>query len=407
MSHLLITGAGAAGLFAAGQALEAGHEVTLVEHMDAPGKKLAITGKGRCNLTNHCDEAEFLQNIRRNPRFLYSAIYSFPPANAMAWFEGIGLPLMEERGRRVFPQSERAQDVVDALVRSAQGARRVRGRAKALLVEDGAARGLLLEDGKKLAADAVLLATGGLSYPVTGSTGAGYAIAKAVGHTIVAPQPSLVAMVEAGDICKKLAGLSLRNVNLTLEEDGKPVFSQQGEMLFTHFGLSGPLTLSASAYLGDMAKHRYTVAIDLKPALSEEKLDARVQRDFAEFANRDAANCLDKLLPSSLRPVMLERWGVPPQRKVNQITRPERQRLCALVKRFEVPIALRGDLDHAVITAGGVDTRQVDPKTMQSKLLPGLYFAGEILDVDGYTGGYNLQIAWCTAYAVVRALNDT
>lgn len=404
MAHLLIAGAGAAGLFAAGQALSAGHQVTIVEHMSAPGKKLAITGKGRCNLTNACDEREFLSNIRRNPRFLYSANYAFPPAAAMAAFEDMGVPLMEERGRRVFPKSERAQDVVDALVRAAKGAKWVRGAASELLMEDSRAVGLHLADGTKFFADVVLLATGGVSYPATGSTGIGYEIARGAGHNIIAPQPSLVALVARGDDCKSMAGLSLRNVTLTLEEDGKSLFSEQGEMLFTHFGLSGPLTLSASAYLGDMEKHRYTAAIDLKPALAEEKLDARLQRDFLQFANRDAANALDKLLPASLRPVMLARWGVDPGRKVNQITKEERRRLLALVKHFAFDIADRGDLDHAVITAGGVDTKQVDPKTMESKLLPGLFFAGEILDVDGYTGGYNLQIAWATAHAAAHAL---
>ncbi len=407
MAELLIVGAGAAGLFAAGAALEAGHAVTLVEQMEKPGKKLAITGKGRCNLTNACDETEFLRNIRRNPRFLYSAIHALPPHAVMEWFEHkLGLPLAEERGRRVVPQSGRAQDVVDALARHAGRATMVRGEAKRLLLdEDGnTIRGLALADGRELAADAVLLATGGVSYPATGATGTGYGIARAVGHTIQPPRPSLVAMVEAGDTAKRAMGLSLRNVALALEEDGRRVFCEQGELLFTHFGLSGPLALSASAFLGEIDAHRYVSVIDLKPALPPEKLDARIQRDFTEFANRTAANCLDKLLPASLRPVVLDRWGVEPGRRVNQITKEERLRLAALLKRLEIPIADRGDLRHAVITAGGVDVREVDPKTMHSKKAPGLYFAGEILDVDGYTGGYNLQIAWCTAYAAVRGL---
>ncbi|NLW78876.1 MAG: NAD(P)/FAD-dependent oxidoreductase [Ruminococcaceae bacterium] len=405
MARLIIVGAGAAGLFAAGSALGAGHGVTLVEHMAAPGKKLAITGKGRCNLTNACEPAEFLKNVRSNPRFLTSAIHRLPPADVMRLFEGeLGLPLKTERGRRVFPQSDRAADVVDALLSRAAGAKMVRGQATRLLVEAGRAAGVQLADGRKLAADAVLVATGGLSYPVAGSTGLGYKLAQQAGHTIVPPVPSLVAMVERGNTAKQMAGLSLRNVGLRLYEDDKQVFAEQGEMLFTHFGLSGPMVLSASAFLGDMAKHRYRVAIDLKPALDEAKLDARLQRDFTEMAGRNVANCLDKLLPASMRPVMLAAWGAPPTQKVNQITRAQRQQLLGLLKAFPIEIAARGSLDHAVITAGGVDVKQVNPKTMESRLLPGLYFAGEVLDVDAYTGGYNLQIAWSTAHAAASAL---
>lgn len=405
MARLVIAGGGAAGLFCAGTALSLGHQVTLVEHMDACGKKLAITGKGRCNLTNACDEAEFLKNIRHNPRFLYSAIGAFPPSAAMDWFENrLGIPLKTERGRRVFPHSDDARDVVNALVRDAKDAELVRGRAAALLVENGRAAGLALEDGRKIPADAVLVATGGLSYPVTGSTGDGYKLAKQAGHTIVPAVPSLVALVEKGDTARRMTGLSLRNVQLRLLQDGKPVFCEQGEMLFSHFGVSGPLVLSASAYVGDLDKHSYEVSIDLKPALSEEKLDARLLRDFEEAAGRTAAHSLDRLLPQSMRPVMLERWGIDPQLRVNQITKAQRQALLALLKDFRLPVAGRGDLRHAVITAGGVDVRGVNPKTMESKLLPGLYFAGEVLDVDGYTGGYNLQIAWATAWAAAQAL---
>lgn len=405
--HLAVVGAGAAGLFAAGAALAAGHTVSLIEHMDAPGKKLAITGKGRCNLTCDCDVETFLKNIRTNPRFLYSAANALPPAAVMRFFEDeLKIPLKTERGRRVFPQSDDAKEVVAALVKRAKAAQQVRGRAVALLPQDGRCAGVKLEDGRKLAADAVLVATGGVSYPVTGSTGLGYQLARQAGHSIVPPVPSLVSLKAAspGD-CRKMAGLSLRNVRLTLLQSGKPVFSEQGEMLFTHFGLSGPLVLSASAYISSFEKHAYEVSIDLKPALDADKLDARLQRDFAELANRDAANSLDKLLPQSMRAVMLERWGVPPQQKVNQLTRAQRQRLAGLTKDFRIAIAAKGDLDHAVITSGGVAVKEVDPKTMESKRLPGLYFAGEVLDVDGYTGGFNLQIAWCTAFAAARSLD--
>ncbi|MDL2293551.1 NAD(P)/FAD-dependent oxidoreductase [Ruminococcaceae bacterium OttesenSCG-928-D13] len=412
MREIIVVGAGAAGLFAAGTLLEQGcKNVTLMEQMDAPGKKLAITGKGRCNLTNNCDLETFLKNIRTNPRFLYSAASALPPAAVMDLFEHkLGVPLKTERGRRVFPVSDAAGDIVQALVRRAKDAKMLRGKAVELLIEDGEgsprAAGVRLEDGRAIAADAVLVATGGVSYPVTGSTGIGYKLARQAGHTVVPPQPSLVSLVaKDAATCRRMAGLSLRNVGLTLLQDGKAVYNELGEMLFTHFGLSGPMVLSASAYIGDMAKHKYTVSIDLKPALDAEKLDARLQRDFAELANRDTANALDKLLPASLRPVMLERWGADPQRKANQITKAERRRLGELTKDFRIEIKNRGDLDHAVITSGGVAVKEVDPKTMQSKKLPGLYFAGEVLDVDGYTGGYNLQVAWCTAFAAAVAMS--
>lgn len=405
MADILIIGAGAAGLFAAGTALAAGHGVTVAEHMPAPGKKLLITGKGRCNVTNNCDEQEFLKNVRHNPRFLYSALYALPPSAVMDVFEHtLSVPLKTERGRRVFPQSDDARDVLAALLKYAEGAKMVKGSASALLIENGRCAGAVLEDGRKIKADAVVVATGGLSYPNTGSTGAGYALAKQAGHTIVPPVPSLVSMVEKGDTAKSMAGLSLRNVSLTLLQNSKPVFSEQGEMLFTHFGLSGPLVLSASAYLGDMAKNSYEASIDLKPALNAEKLDERILRDFAEMQNRQAAHALDKLLPQSMRPVMLQKWGVDPDMQINQITKQQRQTLLGLIKDLRIPIAKRGDLAHAVITAGGVQTKEVNPKTMESKLLPGLYFAGEVLDVDAYTGGYNLHIAWATAYAAANAV---
>ena len=402
--QVLIIGAGAAGLMAAGAALEQGHTVTLLEHMDQPGKKLLVTGKGRCNVTNDCDEREFLQNVRTNARFLYSSLYAFPPADTMALFEQqLGVPLKTERGRRVFPVSDRAADILAALRRYAGDAVLLHERATALILEDGACVGVKTNHGEHRA-DAVLVATGGVSYPVTGSTGDGYKLARQAGHTIVDPVPSLVSLVEAGSTCKKMMGLSLRNVSLTLYQDKKAVFSEQGEMIFTHFGISGPLTLSASAHLGDMKKHRYTAAIDLKPALSPEQLYARITRDFAALSNKDAANALVKLLPAKMQPVMVQRWGIDPETKANQITREEKQKLVELIKHFEVPIRGRGDLEHAVITSGGVDVKQVDPKTMASKLCPGLYFAGEVLDLDAYTGGYNLQIAWSTAQAFARNL---
>lgn len=401
---LLVIGAGAAGLMAAGAALENGHTVTLLEHSGMPGKKILVTGKGRCNLTNACDEAEFLRNVRSNPRFLYSALYAFPPARAMELFERLGVPLKTERGRRVFPQSDRAEDVRQALLRYAAGAELVGEGAKELLVENGRCTGAVTGSGERFRADAVLVATGGVSYPGTGSTGDGYRLARQAGHTVVPPVPSLCSLVSPDPACKKMMGLALRNVTLTLCRDERAVFSELGEVLFTHFGISGPLALMASSYIKEMEKHAWRAEIDLKPALGEEQLYKRITSDFALLANKSAQGALAKLLPASMQLVMVERWGVDPAAHANQITREEKRALVQLVKHWRVPISQRGDLAHAVITSGGVDVRQVDPKTMQSRLCPGLYFAGEVLDLDAYTGGYNLQIAWCTAQAAARAL---
>lgn len=429
MSKVVIIGAGAAGLMAAGAAVRAGHTVTVLEHTDKPGQKILVTGKGRCNVTNDCTTEEYLNHVRANPRFLFSSLAAFPPQAAMDLFEQLGVPLKTERGRRVFPVSDRAEDIRQALLYYADGARIVYDGAEKLILEPLTVTeeqpavpqnpkhpkkakksptlrcvGVEGRSGKRYMADAVLVATGGKSYPTTGSTGDGYKLAEQAGHNIVEPVPSLVSLVSSDLDCKKMMGLSLKNVNLTLLEDGKPVFSEQGEMLFTHFGISGPLTLSASSHLGDMRKHKYVAEIDLKPALSEQQLYDRITRDFALLSAHSAQGALVKLLPASMQPVMVERWGIDPATKANQITREQKQQLVELCKHWKVHISNRGDLAHAVITAGGVDVRQVDPKTMQSKKAQGLYFAGEVLDVDAYTGGYNLQIAWCTAQAFARGL---
>ena len=404
MGHLIVVGAGAAGLMAAGAALEQGHTVTLLEHEEKPGKKILVTGKGRCNVTNDCDLETFLQNVRTNPRVLYSAFSAFDTAAAMALFEGLGVPLKVERGRRVFPVSDRAEDIRRALVRYAAGAELRTEEVTKLLLEEGRCVGVSCQSGRQYRGDWVLVATGGVSYPGTGSRGAGYALARQAGHTVRPPVPSLVSLVAQGGECRRMMGLALKNVGLTLYQDGKSIFQEQGEALFTHFGLSGPLVLSASAHLGDLAKHRYEVGFDLKPALSHEQLYARLNRDLTALANRDAANCLVKLLPASMQPVMVERWGVDPAKKANQLTKEERLALVDLMKDFRIRIRDRGDLEHAVITSGGVAVKEVDPRTMASKKCPGLYFAGEVLDVDAYTGGYNLQIAWCTAQAAARGL---
>ena len=404
MGHLIVVGAGAAGLMGAGAALEQGHTVTLLEHEEKPGKKILVTGKGRCNVTNDCDLETFLQNVRTNPRFLYSAFSAFDTAAAMALFEGLGVPLKVERGRRVFPVSDRAEDIRRALVRYAAGAELRTEEVTKLQLEEGRCVGVSCQSGLQYRGDWVLVGTGGVSYPGTGSRGAGYALARQAGHTVRPPVPSLVSLVAQGGECRRMMGLALKNVGLTLYQDGKSIFQEQGEALFTHFGLSGPLVLSASAHLGDLAKHRYEVGFDLKPALSHEQLYARLNRDLTALANRDAANCLVKLLPASMQPVMVERWGVDPAKKANQLTKEERLALVDLMKDFRIRIRDRGDLEHAVITSGGVAVKEVDPRTMASKKCPGLYFAGEVLDVDAYTGGYNLQIAWCTAQAAARGL---
>ena len=404
MPDLLIVGAGAAGLMAAGAACARGAQVTLLEHNPkGPGQKLLITGKGRCNLTNDCDVPTFLTMVRHNPRFLYSALYAFPPAAAMELFERLGLPLKTERGRRVFPQSDRAADVLAALRRYAADAALVQGAAKRLLIEQGRCVGVATADGRELRAKAVLVAAGGQSYPATGSDGSGYRLARQAGHAIVPPQPSLCSLVSPDPACRRMMGLALRNVTLTLLEDGRPVFSEQGEALFTHFGLSGPLVLSASTWIGDLARHRYVCEFDLKPALDERTLYDRLTRDFAALGGHSAQGALEKLLPRTMRPVAVEKWGVDPATRAAQLTKAQKQALVALCKHWQVPVSALGDLQHAVVTAGGVACGQVDPKTMESKLCPGLYFAGEVLDVDARTGGYNLQIAWATAQAAARS----
>lgn len=408
MSDLVVIGGGAAGLFAAGFAAKGGASVTVLERGARPARKLLITGKGRCNVTNNCSPEDFLRNVRTNPRFLYGAASAFSPADAMAFFESLGVPLKTERGGRVFPVSDRAADVADALVRfaKASGARlEASARVTDILAEDGGVRGVRLEDGRELSADAVLVATGGCSYPATGSTGDGWRLAKALGHTVVPARASLVPVRAKEPWCAELMGLSLKNVTLTLRDArGKAVFSELGELLFTHFGVSGPLVLSASSYLtGDPGGFR--MEIDLKPGLDDRQLDARLLRDFSAAKNRDFANALDQLLPKKLIPVAVRLSGIPPDRKVNAVTREERRVFAALLKALPVTPAGLLPVEAGVVTAGGVAVREIDPRTMESKLVKGLYFAGEVIDVDALTGGYNLQIAWSTALLAAKGVN--
>ena len=395
--NIVVIGGGAAGLMAAGTAAEQGARVLLFETNPKVGRKLAITGKGRCNVTNNCDVPALLANIPVNPRFLYSAFGRWPSADTMAFFERLGVPLKTERGNRVFPVSDKATDVVDALwnwVR-ARGVRLIHESVAAVLSDGERVTGVTA-GGRDYPADRVILCTGGASYPATGSTGDGYRFARAFGHTIVPPRPSLIPLVEAGDTCAALMGLSLRNVQVAVFENNKKIYSEFGEMLFTHFGVSGPLILSASAHMRHFGSKDYRIEIDLKPALDEKTLDKRLLADFEKHKNSDFINALGELLPRKLIPVVIEKAGIDPRAKVHSITREQRQSLLRTLKGFPVAISGARPIEEAIVTTGGVSVREVNPKTMESKKLAGLYLAGELLDVDAYTGGFNLQIAWAT-----------
>ena len=398
-NNIVVIGAGAAGMMAAGTAASCGAHVTLLEPNEKLGKKLFITGKGRCNVTNNCPAEAVLQNVTVNPRFLYSALAGFSPQDAMAFFERYGCMLKTERGNRVFPVTDQAGSVIDALRRFLQetGVKIVWQRALEIETADGHVTGVRMQTGT-IPADRVILATGGCSYPATGSTGDGYRMASALGHTIIEPRGSLVPLVEKGHTCASMQGLALKNVQVRLlDAKGKCVFEEFGEMLFTHFGLSGPVILSASCHM-QRGKEGYCVDIDLKPALDEKTLDARLLRDFAELQNKDLANALVKLLPHSMIPAVIHKAGLAPQQKVNELTKQARRALLETIKRFRIEIASCAPVEQAIVTSGGVKVSEVNPKTMESKLVRGLYFAGEILDVDAYTGGFNLQIAWATGH---------
>lgn len=401
----VVIGGGAAGLLASALLAERGLDTVLIEPNKILGKKLRITGKGRCNLTNNCDNKQFLENVPCNGKFLYSAINRFGTADAMAFFENIGVPLKTERGNRVFPVSDRAHDVADALEKfgRSQGVKRLHKRATAIKAENNILTRVIAEDTEIICKTAILC-TGGASYPGTGSTGDGYALAESLGHTVIAPRPSLVPLVSDDDYCPEMQGFSLRNVTLKVyDEINKVIFEELGEMLFTHFGVSGPLVLSASSHMRDFAKHKYRLSIDLKPGLDEQQLDDRILRDFKKYANRDFRNALTDLAGRTMIPVLVRLSGIPEETKVNSITKKQRQSLVRLFKDFPVNVTEPRPVAEAIITTGGIDTREIDPKTMGSKLIKGLYFAGEIIDVDAYTGGFNLQIAWSTAYTAAQS----
>lgn len=406
MKKIVIVGGGAAGLLAAySAALKYGKsaEITVIEKNERPARKLMITGKGRCNVTNNCGVDTLIANVPKNGKFLFSAFSGFDSGDTMRLFESLGVPLKTERGNRVFPVSDKALDIVDALVGAVKksGVKLVRGAAVKIIVSDGAVIGVKTEDGEIYPADSVILATGGMSYPLTGSTGDGYKMARELSHTVTELKPSLVPLTVHEGFCSRLAGLTLKNVTLSVFEEGKkkPVFSELGEMLFTHFGISGPLTLSASAHMRKMGKAAYTAYIDLKPALSEDQLDSRILRDFEGEKNKDFANSLDKLLPKSIIPVIIALSGIEPTLKVNQITREMRAALCKAIKALPLHITGFRPIEEAIITGGGISVKEINPSTMESKLVKGLYFAGEIIDADAYTGGFNLQIAFSTGFA--------
>jgi len=396
---VIIIGGGASGSMAGITSARLGKKVAILEKNGFIGKKLNITGKGRCNVTNNCDIQQLMQNIPRNPKFLYSAFSMLSPKDVMDFFESINVPLKTERGNRVFPISDKATDVSKALEKELKrlGVKILEENATELLVQDGVCTGVKTNKNTYLA-DSVLIATGGKSYTGTGSTGDGYKFAQEVGHTVTKLVPSLVPIVSEEKYCSDMMGLSLKNVRLNLMDNDKCIYSELGEMLFTHFGVSGPLVLSASSHISKMQQNRYKIYIDLKPALSVDTLDKRIQRDFSENINKSFINSLNKLLPNKIIPVVAKLSGIKFDTKVNQITREQRLHLIDIIKNFPITIKDFRPLNEAIITSGGISVKEINPKTMQSKLVKGLFFSGEVIDVDAYTGGFNLQIAFSTGY---------
>lgn len=396
--RVCVVGGGAAGMMAAGTAVMYGAEVTIFEGTDRLGKKLAITGKGRCNVTNKCTTQEFMENVTTNPRFLYTALAEFDTESTITFFESLGVELKTERGRRVFPVSDKAKDIVDAMRKYSKGANVIYKKVTEIRKNDDGTLSVFCAN-QSYDFDAVILATGGRSYPLTGSDGSGYRLAKKLGHTITELTPSLVPIESKSIICQDLQGLSLRNVKITVEDaNGKKIFSDFGEMMFTHFGVTGPTILSASSHLKGYDVDTLTLSIDLKPALDEKTLDSRILSDFKKQANKDFINSLGELLPTKMIEPFVLSLDIDPRKKVNTITKEERKLIVEKLKSFRIPLYRFRPIEEAIITSGGVNVKEVKPKTMESKIIDGLYFAGEILDVDGYTGGYNLQIAFSTGH---------
>ena len=403
MSKVAVIGCGAAGMFAAAAAAKQGHQTEIFEKNERAGKKLYITGKGRCNLTNDCDPEDVLKNVCTNRKFLYSAVYGWTSQDTIRFFQNEGMRTKTERGNRVFPESDRSADVIDTLrhVLERLGVTIHFGSpVKDLWIEEGKIRGLIMENGTRRETDAVIVATGGLSYASTGSTGDGFRFARAAGHTVTALSPALVPMNIKESFCERLQGLSLRNVKITVLDGKKKLFEDFGEMLFTHYGVSGPLILSASSLIGrKYLEKKPVLSIDLKPALSTEQLNARILRDFEKGKNRQFKNALGELFPAKLIPVMVDYSEIAPDKAVNEITREERLNFSYKIKNFRLTITGLRDYNEAIITKGGVSVKEVNPSTMESKFVKGLFFAGEVLDLDALTGGFNLQIAWSTARA--------
>lgn len=402
MKDVIVVGCGAAGMMAAYGAARSNKSVLVLEKNEKAGKKLFITGKGRCNVTNACDTADLFENVVSNPRFLYSAFYGWDNHRVMDFFEKAGCPLKTERGERVFPVSDHSSDIIAALLRELKKAQveiRYQTEVKSLVIKNGAVKGVLLRDGKILEGARVIIATGGISYAATGSTGDGFQMAKDAGHTVTKLYPSLVPLNVGEDWCRELMGLSLKNVRVRLLEGKKEYYSGFGEMLFTHFGVSGPLILTASSFY---AKYLYGMCarleIDLKPALSPEQLDKRLLRDFEEHKRKQFANALGSLFPSKLIPVMVRLSGIPPEKKVYEITKEERRHFVEFIKKLPLTVTGARSFQEAIITQGGVCVKEINPSTMESKKVKGLFFAGEVLDLDALTGGFNLQIAWSTGY---------
>lgn len=402
---LIVIGAGASGLMCCAEASSRGLSVLAVDPNRFPGRKLRITGKGRCNVTNNCSVRVIQNNIPHNPKFLYSALNSFPPEEVMNFFTSAGVPLKTERGSRVFPVSDNANDIADALIGICKRNRVTFERAVVtdVLIEDGKVCGIKIGD-RSFYSPSVAVCTGGLSYPLTGSNGDGYRFAQKVGHTVVKTRPSLVPIESDDSYCSEMQGLSLRNVSLSLYENEKLIHNEFGEMLFTHFGVSGPLVLSASAHIRDLSANSYRFEIDLKPALDEKQLDTRILRDFSKYSNKDFKNSLVELVPNLMVGPVVHLSGIDENKKVNEITREERKNLLYILKHFPVSVASFRPIDEAIITSGGINTKEINPRTMESKLIHGLYFAGEVIDVDAYTGGFNLQIAWSTGYVAGKSV---
>ena len=406
VNKIAVIGGGAAGMMAAGTALSYGAEVTIFESTDRLGKKLAITGKGRCNVTNNCTREEFLENVTKNSRFLYAALSAFSCEDTMTFFESMGVSLKTERGRRVFPESDKAIDIVNALREYSSGARVIHHKVSAITNEDG--RFTVTAGGKSHIFDKVIIATGGKSYPLTGSDGSGYKLAMRLGHSVTELTPSLIPLTSHSPLCRDMQGLSLKNVKISIKDEADRVlYTDFGEMMFAHFGVTGPVILSASAHIRDYDISTLRLCIDLKPALDEKTLDARLLSDFSKNANKDLINALGDLLPSKMIEPYIALSGVDGRKKVNSITKEERRALLDTLKSFEIALDGYRPIEEAIITSGGIEVKEITPKTMESKLVDGLYFAGEVIDVDAYTGGYNLQIAFATGYLAGKSAAES